>query len=82
MKTRNHRKVLAIAAAAMIGIATTGGAAHARGGGYMGGGFHGAAPYMGGTISTPPIFNPSSGYTVPTSPEAPVSPASPGSLFH
>jgi hypothetical protein len=38
---------------------------------------------MGDTISTPsPIFNPSSGYTVPTSPETPVSPASPGSIFH
>jgi hypothetical protein len=82
MKTQIHRKVLAIAAAAMIGIVATGGSADSRVGGHMGGGFHGGAPYMGGTISTPPIFNPSSGYTVPTSPEAPVSPGSPGSLFH
>jgi hypothetical protein len=84
MKTQTHRKILAIAAAAMIGMATTGGAALARGGGHMGGGFHGfhGGPYMGGVISTPPTFNPSSGYTVPTSPEAPVSPASPGSVFH
>jgi hypothetical protein len=86
MKIQIHNKILAIAAAVMIGIATTGGAALARGGdgfggGHMGGGFHGG-PYMGGTISTPPIFNPSNGYTVPTSPEAPVSPASPGSVFH
>ena len=77
-------KILAIAAAAMIGIATTGGAALARGGGHIGSGFHGfnGGPYMGGVISTPPILNPSSGYTVPTSPETTVSPASPGSLFH
>ena len=45
------------------------------------GGFHGG-PFMGGVMSSPPVFNPSSGYTVPTSPEAPVSPASPGSVFH
>jgi hypothetical protein len=82
MKAQVYSKILAIAAAAMIGIAATGGAVQARGAGHMGGGFRGGAPYMGGTVSTPPIFNPSSGYTVPTSPEAPVSPASPGSLFH
>jgi hypothetical protein len=87
MKSQIHRKILAIAATVMIGVATTGGAALARGGvggfggGHMGGGFRGG-PYMGGVISTPPVFNPSSGYTVPTSPEAPVSPASPGSVFH
>jgi hypothetical protein len=81
MKTQTHRKILAIAAAAMIGMAATSGGALARGGGHMSGGFHGG-PYLGGTISTPPTFNPSSGYTVPTSPEAPVSPASPGSVFH
>ena len=86
MKTQTHGRILAIAAAVMIGMATTGGTALARGvggfgGGHMGGGFHGG-PYMGGVISTPPVFNPSSGYTVPTSPEAPVSPASPGSVFH
>jgi hypothetical protein len=38
MKTAIHRKVLAIAAAAMIGMAATGGAALARGGGGFGGG--------------------------------------------
>jgi hypothetical protein len=86
MKTQIYSKILAIAAAAMIAIATSGTAALARGGdgfggGHMGGGFHGG-PYMGGAISTPPIFNPSSGYTVPTSPEAPVSPDSAGSVFH
>ena len=86
MKTEIQRKILAIAAAAMIGIATTGSPALARGGGgfgggHMGGGFRGG-PYVGGAISMPPIFNPSVGYTVPTSPEAPVSPASPGSVFY
>jgi hypothetical protein len=86
MKTQMHRKAIAIAAVVMLGLATTGGAALARIGGFSGGhmvgGFHGG-PYMGDTISTPsPIFNPSSGYTVPTSPETPVSPASPGSIFH
>jgi hypothetical protein len=79
MKTQANRKILAVAAAVMLGLATTGGAALARvGGDHMGGG-----PYLGDTTSTPsPIFNPSSGYTMPTSPEAPVSPASPGSIFH
>ena len=85
MKTQAHRKILAVAAAVMLGLATTGGASLARSGGFgdhMGGGFLGG-PYLGDTTSTPsPIFNPSSGYTVPTSPEAPVSPASPGSIFH
>jgi hypothetical protein len=38
MKTLMHRKILAIAAAAMIGLATAGGAALARGGGGFGGG--------------------------------------------
>jgi hypothetical protein len=75
MKAQMHSKILAIAAAVLIGMATTSGAALARGVGslggfgsaHMGGGFHGG-PYMGGQISTPPSFNPSSGYTVPTSP--------------
>jgi hypothetical protein len=38
MKTQIHNKILAIAAAAMIGIATTGSGALARGGGGFGGG--------------------------------------------
>ena len=38
MKIQIHSKILAIAAAAMIGLATTGGAALARGGGGFGGG--------------------------------------------
>ena len=83
MKTQANKRILAIAAAGTFGLATTGVAALARvGGDHMGGGFRGG-PYLGDTTSTPsPIFNPSSGYTVPTSPEAPVSPASPGSIFH
>jgi hypothetical protein len=84
MKTQAHRNILAVAAA-VIGLATTSGAVLAGSGGFgdhMGGGFRGG-PYLGDTTSTPsPIFNPSSGYTVPMSPEAPVSPASPGSIFH
>jgi hypothetical protein len=44
-------------------------------------------PYFGPLLNSvpsmpPPIFNPSSPYTVPPSPETPVSPASPGSVFH
>ena len=86
MKTQAHRKILTVAAAVMLGLATNGGAALARNGGFssdhLGGGFRGG-PYLGDTTSTPsPIFNPSSGYTVSTSAEAPVSPASPGSIFH
>jgi hypothetical protein len=38
MKTQFHNKILAIAAAAMIGIAMTGSSAAARGGGGFGGG--------------------------------------------
>jgi hypothetical protein len=79
MNTQIHRKAIAIAAAVMLGITISGDAALARS--YPDGGFHGG-PYIGGSFSTPPIFNPSSGYTVPTSPETPVSPASPGSVFH
>jgi hypothetical protein len=86
MKTQMHRKAIAIAVVVMLGLATNGSAALARigsfSGAHIGGGFHGG-PYTGDTISTPsPIFNPSSGYTVPTSPEPPVSPTSPGSIFH
>ncbi len=41
MKTLMHRKILAIAAVVMIGMATTGGVAIARGGGGFGGGHAG-----------------------------------------
>ena len=61
MKTYAHRKILAVAAAVKLGLATTGGAALARSGGFggdhIGGGFRGG-PYLGDTTSTPsPIFN-------------------------
>jgi hypothetical protein len=72
-------------AALLIGAIATG--AEARGGfggghmgGHMGGGF--GEPLIGGQITTSPIYNPSSPYTVTQSPEVGVSPASPGSLFH
>ena len=50
MKTQIHSKILAVAAAAMIAMATSGSAALARGGGgfgggHMGGEFHGG-PYL------------------------------------
>jgi hypothetical protein len=45
-----------------------------------GGQFRG--PLLNSTPSLPPpVFNPSSPYTVAPSPETPVSPASPGSIF-
>jgi hypothetical protein len=49
-------------------------------GGHMGRGFRGPLP-DGITSMPPPVFNPSSPYTLPESPESPVSPASPGSVF-
>jgi hypothetical protein len=39
-------------------------------------------PLIASVPMTPPIFNPSTPYTVTQSPEVPVSPASPGSVFH
>jgi hypothetical protein len=80
---KRNLTVLAIAALLIGTLATDASARGGFGGGHVGGGFHGihGGPYMGGVISTPPIFNPSSGYTVPPSPETPVSPASPGSVF-
>ena len=57
-----------------------GGGGGGFGGGHMGGGFRG--PLLESVPSMPPpVFNPSSPYTVPASPETPVSPASPGSVF-
>ena len=50
------------------------------GGGHMRGRFRG--PLLESVPSMPPpVFNPSSPYTVPASPETPVSPTSPGSVF-
>ena len=79
MKTQMHGQILAIAAAVMLGIATTGGSAVARGA-------HGGGQFGMPLISAPsnpvPQFNPSSPYTVTAPGETPVSPASPGSVFH
>jgi uncharacterized membrane protein YgcG len=80
----------AVAAAALLvgtmAVATDalaaghGGGGGGFGGGHMGGGFRG--PLLESVPSMPPpVFNPSSPYTVPASPETPVSPASPGSVF-
>jgi hypothetical protein len=84
MNAQNHSKILAIAVAAMLGIAATGGSALARGA-FAGGG-HGGGHFGVPLISTPsapvPLLNPSSSYTVPAPTETPVSPASPGSVFH
>jgi hypothetical protein len=79
MKGQFHSKILAIAAAVMLGIATTGGSALARGA-HGGGGF--GTPLISAPSYPVPQFNPSSPYTVAPSAETPVSPASPGSVFH
>lgn len=55
-----------LAAGLSVGDAAAGG----HGGGHIVGGFSGASPVP----SSPPIFNPSTPYTVPQSPETPVSP--------
>jgi hypothetical protein len=79
MKLQIHSKILAIAAAVMIGIATTGDSALARGA--PGGGRFGT-PLISAPSYPVPQFNASSPYTVTPSAETPVSPASPGSVFH
>ena len=88
---RNHLRHLGVlAAAALLAAAVaTDASAAARGGGFGGGhidGEFGAGAFRGGPIpgsvsSPPPVFNPSSPYTVTQSPETHVSPASPGSVF-
>jgi hypothetical protein len=79
MKTQIHSKTLAIAAAVILGIASTGGSAVARG---AHGGARYGMPLIGAPSNPVPQFNPSSSYTVTPSAETPVSPASPGSVFH
>jgi hypothetical protein len=49
-------------------------------GGHTGGGYLGPPPNST-PLLPPPVFNPSTPYIVPSSPETPVSPASPGSVF-
>jgi hypothetical protein len=84
------RNALLLLAAITLSIAVaTDGLAGGRGGGGGGGlrGGHIRGGFRGPLLNSvpsmpPPIFNPSSPYTVPPSPETPVSPASPGSVFH
>jgi hypothetical protein len=49
MKTHDHRTILSVAAAVMLGLATTGGAGLARSGGFggdhIGGGFRGGGVF-------------------------------------
>ena len=77
------RNLVALAAAALLaGLVATDAMAAEHGG--FGGGHMGGigVPLIGSVPMTPPIFNPSTPYTVTQSPEVPVSPASPGSVFH
>ena len=78
---KRNLAVLATAALLIGAIATGAEARGGFGGGHMMGGRFGE-PLIGGQITTSPIYNPSSPYTVTQSPEVGVSPASPGSLFH
>jgi hypothetical protein len=81
-KMKRNLVVLA-AAVLLIGMAATDALAAGHGGyggGHMGGRF--GEPFVGSAPMTSPIYNPSTPYTVPQSPEVPVSPASPGSVFH
>jgi hypothetical protein len=83
------RNLVVLATAALLaGLAATDAlaAGHGRGGDIGGGfspeSFRGGEPFFGNVPSAPPpVFNPSSPYTVPRSPETPVSPASRGSIF-
>ena len=81
--------VILLAAITLSMAVATDGLAAGRGGGGGGGlrGGHIRGGFRGPLLNSvpsmpPPIFNPSSAYTVPPSPETPVSPASPGSVFH
>jgi hypothetical protein len=82
------RNLVALAAAALLAgaVATNALAAgHGEfGGGHLGGhvGMRFGELLIGSAPMTSPIYNPSTPYTVPQSPEVGVSPASPGSLFH
>jgi hypothetical protein len=67
-------------AALLAGTVATNALAAGHGGGHMGDRF--GEPLIGSAPMTSPIYNPSTPYTMPQSPEVPVSPGSPGSLFH
>ena len=75
------RNLVALAVAAILaGTVATNALAAGHGVGHMGGRF--GEPLIGSAPMTSPVYNPSTPYTVPQSPEVGVSPASPGSLFH
>ena len=75
------RNLVALAVAAIVaGTVATNALAAGHGGGHMGGRF--GEPLIGSAPMTSPVYNPSTPYTVPQSPEVGVSAASPGSLFH
>ena len=75
------RNVVALAVSALLaGTVATSALAAGHGNGHSRGRFD--QPLIGGAPMTSPIYNPSTPYTVPQSPEVGVSPASPGSLFH
>ena len=79
------RNVVAMAVAALLaGTVATSALAAGHVGGHMGGHMGGrfGEPLIGSAPMTSPIYNPSTPYTVPQSPEVGISPASPGSLFH
>jgi hypothetical protein len=78
--TRNIMALLA-AMALSAAMATDALAAGHGAGGHRGGHVTGGFSGLDRVPSTPPVFNPSSPYTVPQSHETPVSPASPGSIF-
>jgi hypothetical protein len=88
-KSVAHNTLILLAAITLSAAAATDALAAGRGGdgaprgygsGYLGGEFHG--PLLEQVPSMPPpVFNPSSPYTLPEAPETPVSPASPGSVF-
>jgi len=83
------RNAMIILAAITLGTAAATDALAAGHGGRGGGGFrngHMVRGFRGPLLNSvpsmpPPVFNPSSPYTVPQSGETPVSPASPGSIF-
>ena len=75
------RSLVALAVAALLaGTVATNALAAGHAGGHMRSRFD--EPLIGSAPMTSPIYNPSTPYSVPQSPEVGVSPASPGSVFH
>jgi hypothetical protein len=80
------KRYLGVVAAAALLVGAVATDALAAGHGGVGGGGHMRGRFRGPLLESvpsmpPPVFNPSSPYTVPASPETPVSPTSPGSVF-